>query len=125
MKKIVVIIITIFPIFSYANRWVEVTSSSDARYYVDTQSIQKSGNSVTFWEKSNKNKRDEFGDLSAKANSVINCRTRETKILYLMTYDDFDNNGKLTASISPTKAEWKPIAPETISEFIMKFVCSR
>ena len=125
MKNIIVIIIAVFPLFSHASRWVEVDGSDEARFYVDTQTIQKSGNSVTYWEKNNYFKRDEFGDLSRKINATINCRTKERKLLYLMTYDDFDNGGKLTSSITPPKQDWKPIAPETVAESIMKYLCRK
>ncbi len=124
MKTLITILFLLTPIFSYASRWVETGRTITAQFYVDTQSIQRNGNLVTFWERRNYVQRNKFGDLSTKANLVINCRTRESKLLFLITYDDFDNSGKVTTNTTVNQ-EWQPIAPDTIEESTMKFVCKR
>ena len=123
MKKIIAVVFTLVPLLSYGSKWVNVAKSDTVIFYVDTQSIQKNGNTVTYWEKRNYVKRDEFGDLSSKVNLTINCRTRESQMLYLMTYDDLDNYGKVQSNFSPKNLEWRPIAPDTVSEIVMKFIC--
>ena len=123
MKKLLFIVL-MTPLLASASNWVYVDKNSygDA-FFVDSQSTQRSGNSVTFWEKVNYGTRGKYGDLSAKLNSTINCKTREKINRYSMFYDDLDNTGKLTTSGATTSEQWEPIAPDTITEGIMKFVC--
>jgi hypothetical protein len=110
----------------YANsRWVFVDSSVDQhKFYVDLNSFQRSGDSVTFWNRVNLSNRDKDGSLSVKEQLTINCRTRELITRYLMFYDDIDNKGKLTSSFSATGlSNWSPIAPDTINWMLMNVVC--
>ena len=125
MKKLLFMVLMI-PLLANASNWVYVDKNSYGdTFFVDSQSTQRSGNSVTFWEKVNYGTRGKYGDLSAKLNSTINCKTREKINRYSMFYDDLDNTGKLTTSGATTSEQWEPIAPDTITEGIMKFVCKR
>ena len=126
MKKLIFIVLMI-PLLATASNWVNIGNSSEGYiFYIDTQSMNRSGDSVTFWMKKNYPTRDKYGDFSSKSNETINCRTREYITRYLMTYDDLNNNGKNTDSISkPASVSWEPIPPESMIEIAMKFVCKR
>jgi hypothetical protein len=124
MKKFVFIALFFLSITSHASTsWILVaeTSSGD-QIFIDRNSIQKSGDSRTFWVLSNFKERKE-GDLSSKVQRTINCRTREMIGRYYMFYDDINNMGKLTNNINNDKGKWDPIAPETIGWDFMIFVC--
>jgi len=123
MKRLLFLLIFISEI-AYSANWMRVTSSNDGDVvFVDSLSMQRSGNTVTFWSKMNYGVRDRSGDLSSKTQRAVNCMTREVKSLYLMTYDDFDNQGKLTHSDRFSNQSWNPIAPETINDAVRRFVC--
>lgn len=124
MKNIVAISLLSFAMSAYANsNWELVAVSSDNdKNYVDKNSYQKSGDSITFWKRTNYGKRDEFGDLSSKMQLTINCRTREIIIRYLMNYDDWDNSGKITYN-KVAKDSWSPIPPDTVNWALLKYVC--
>ncbi len=123
MKRLLFLLIFVSEI-AYSANWVRVSNSVDGDVlFVDISSIQRSGNSVTFWSKMNFGKRDSLGDLSSKTQREINCRTRELKNLYLMTYDDFDNQGRLTHSDKFRDQSWTPIPPETLNDATRRFVC--
>jgi len=126
MRKLLLIFL-MFPLLTQASNWVFIGESiSNNKFFIDTQSIQRSGDSVTFWDRTNFSSRDKHGDLSYKANYTINCRTRESILRFLMTYDDLNNNGKMTGSIpADPKAIWEPIPPDSAFESEMKFVCKR
>jgi hypothetical protein len=108
----------------YANsNWVYIGTNNDGYIFlIDKNSIQKNGDSRTYWYQTNFNNRDEYGHLSTKTQVTINCRTRENIQRYLMTYDDIKNMGKLTHSFVP-KDEWTPIAPDSISWYFFEYVC--
>ena len=122
MKRFILTILILCSSISYGSEWVEVAASKKSTYLVDTQSIQKNGNSVTFWYRINYKTRDKYGELSVKVNGTINCKTKESQDNYAIYYDDLDNNGNITQSLSPKKY-WTPIPPDTVFEGVMKFVC--
>ncbi len=112
------------PSLAIAANWVFIAKSvGGTSFFVDTQSMQKSGNSVTSWEKANYSDRDSNGSLSAKIQFTTNCARRERIMRYSFYYDDTDNLGKTTVSGPATNSQWIPVPPESISESIMKFVC--
>ena len=124
MRNFLILPILLFSLSTFANsKWeFVVESTSKDMYFIDSNSYQKSGDSITFWTLTNHGKRTEFGDLSSKTQETINCRTREYIMRYIMTYDDRNNQGKITLSRA-AKDSWKPIAPDTIDWTLMKHVC--
>jgi len=119
-----VVMSVIVSVNAYANsNWVFVTTSQDgAVFFIDSNSMQKSGNSITFWKMINYVQRDKYGDLSAKIQSTINCKSREDIMRYSLYYDDINNTGKLTSS-GDVKDSWKPIAPDSVNWAQFQFVC--
>ena len=91
-------------------------------FYIERNSIQKSGDSITFWARRNFLERTKYGDLSEKVQRTINCRTREIILRHIMIYDDINNNGKMTSNFN-AKDEWEPIAPDSMNWVLLKFVC--
>lgn len=126
MKKIFLIALMIPCLASASNWWLVAKSRDGDVYFIDTQSAQRSGDSVNFWQKRNFPARDEIGNLSSKINLTINCRTREIIPRHFISYDAIDNQGKLTDSFdAPASMTWAPIAPDTVNEAQMQFVCKR
>ena len=126
MKKIFlfsVIILSAFNIYA-STKWFPITTSSDGNvFFIDTNSIQKSGDSYTYWVKLNFSNRDVDG-LSSKSQRSINCRTRETIARYIINYEDIDNSGKIISSFSPTRG-WIPIAPESVNSAFYDYLCDK
>ena len=125
MKTFLLVVMSVIvSVNAYANsNWVYLTTSNDDNvFFIDNNSIQKSGDSKTYWRRDNFGKRDEQGDLSAKGQITINCRTREIILRYIMKYDDINNNGKLTRSFTP-KDTWTPIAPDSVNWSFLEYVC--
>jgi hypothetical protein len=105
------------------SKWELITTSVDNdEFFIDANSYQRSGDSITFWARRNFGKRDIDGDLSSKSQLTINCRTRERIGRYFMTYDEINNLGKNTYS-AVSKSSWTPIAPDTINWALMMHVC--
>ena len=124
MRVILILPILLLAISAAANSKWEFVGRNDINdiFYIDSNSYQKSGDSITYWAIRNYGERDKWGDLSSKNQYTINCRTREVITRYLITYDDRDSNGKITDSFA-SKSSWSPIAPDTINWSIMKHVC--
>jgi hypothetical protein len=126
MKKLIVLCGLIFSSSVFASAsWIEIVRSEAGRiYFVDANSIQRSGDSATFWLKSNYPSRDKFGNYSSKVQDTINCRTREAITRWIMTYDDIENKGRLTHSFDP-KESWSPIPPDSVQWSIYDIICRR
>ncbi len=125
MKKIIILIsfLTALNVFAQSN-WVSVAGDeSGNENFIDTNSIQKSGDSLTFWLRRNNKARDEKGVLSWKVQQTINCKSRENVYRYYMNFDDLNNNGKILMSTVAEDTRWKPIPPDSVLWFIYKFVC--
>lgn len=98
MKKILLILL-FFPLISIASNWIFVSEDIvHNKFYIDTSSIIKNGNEVTFWWRINFANRESNGALSAKNQDVVNCITRETSAKFIMVYSDWDNLGSLISS---------------------------
>ncbi len=108
-----------------SSNWIFVDrTSTGSSFFVDRNSIQKSGDSRTYWTLRNFTERDSVdGALSSKVQRTVNCRTREIIIRHIMLYDDLNNDGKLILSGPSANSKWEPIAPDTLNWTLMEFVC--
>ncbi len=92
--------------------------------WIDKNSIQKSGDSITFWSRRNFKERDVNGNFSSKVQRTVNCRTRETIPRYYMFYDDINNMGNVTGNFAAINPKWIPIPPDTVLWGLYQFVCN-
>ena len=123
--KIIIIAILLFPVIANASNWMFVSKSTVGEsYFIDTQSMMFNGNEVSFWAKVNYKVRNKYGDLSSKEQWTMNCRTKESNLMYMTSYSDFDNRGKINGSYK-VPVDWSPIPPDTTAEEILKFVCKK
>ncbi len=113
-----------FSIASDKEKWVFVVKNSENNYFVDTNSIKRNGNSVTFWKKVNLNKRDSGGSLSAKLLMTANCRTRENTVREVVTYDDEDARGLVLVNVE-IKTNWEKVDRDKLNLALYNFVCKR
>jgi len=113
-----------FSIASDKERWVFVDKQSDNNYFVDTNSIKKNGNSVTFLKKVNISKRDSGGSLSYKILMTVNCRTRENTVREVTSYDDEDVRGLVIINVE-VKTNWEKVDKNKLSLSLYNFICKK
>jgi len=119
-----VIILSAFNLYA-DTKWIDMGSNpNDDVFFIDVNSIQKSGDSYTFWVKTNNGKRASNGALSAISQQAINCRSRESITKHVIMYDDVDGKGKVIASADP-KLGWYPIPPDTIIWAYYSVMCNK
>ena len=92
-------------------------------FFFDKSSLERDGDSLTFWSKVNHAERVN-GGLSSKVQDTVNCRSRERIRRYLTIYGDRDNRGRVITSGNP-EGKWRPIAPDTVEWQVMLFVCRK
>jgi len=124
MKKLLLAIL-MFPLLAHASNWVLVsTTTTGDKFKVDTTSIVRNGNEVTYWEIMNYAKRSADGELSAKDQVAVNCLTKEFSTKYIQLFSDYDARGTMINTFKAS-GTWSPIPPDTAIETVMKFVCKR
>lgn len=126
MEKLLFLIISLLLSFnSYAQtNWSYMTTNQDGDdYYIEKNSIQNQGNSVTFWYRSNYKERTKFGDLSSKVQKTFNCRTQEHITRFAIFYDDLNNDGRVTTKSQPSNSSWAPIIPDTVTWSFYQSLC--
>ena len=108
---------------SYASDWVYIDQNTkNTVYYYDSDTIQRSGNIVTVWEKYDYRRNTTVKYRERKQRSRFNCEERTVVILDSVTsYPD----GRIEAfNVPPDQQEGITIPPDTVAEDILKAVCA-
>lgn len=113
-----------FSIASEKANWNFVDKKAGDSYFIEINSLKKTGNSVTYWMKINFNKRDKAGNLSTKLLMSVNCRTRENTVREITTYDDEDARGLITLDVR-VDANWEKVDRDKINLSQYNFVCKK
>ena len=118
--------------FAQSSRWVEVGGNDDITAYADTQSMRRTGPKVKVWlkwvnaspvETSTVFPKKTF--LSEKSLGVYHCTDRSFTTLQVIRYANADSTGGVVESLDSqdTQSTYRDIAPETIGESILNYVC--
>ena len=113
------------------SRWVEVAGNDDTKVYVDTQSMGRKGAKARIWLKWQNTKPSETAGypkksyLSEKALAIYDCPARSSATIQVIRYSDVDTSGEVVESLSVPveRAQFRDVAPETIGEVILNYVC--
>ena len=114
------------------SRWVEVGGNDQITAYVDTQSLRRAGPKVKVWLKWINASPVETDTacpkktyLSEKTLNIYHCVDRTSTGLQAIRYANADFSGEVveTAVVPEAKANYQELAPETIGESILLYVC--
>ncbi len=105
-----------------AANWVFVDSSNKAGVYIDWDSIERSGNRVTAWEKWIYKPDAKRVQAEAKIRNRYDCVSRTIKLLYSINYAE---NGSVISSFTFNEydAPPSPVVPESIGEAVLDRAC--
>lgn len=108
---------------AYAANWVYVTTSrSNAVYYYDSDTIRRSGNQVTVWEKYDWSRDKTAKQRETKARYRYDCAERTNTLLEIV---DYFPDGKIEKFTYDTyRQQESAVTPDTISEIMLEAVCS-
>lgn len=114
------------------SRWFEAGGNSETTVYVDTQSMRRNGPKVKVWLKWTHAKPAETSSypkkayLSEKQLDIYHCEDRTSATVQAIRYAGADAMGEVveSPSISETSAQFRDLAPETIGESILEYVCT-
>jgi hypothetical protein len=126
MKKLIFSLL-IFISYSVYAEWVLVVESNDgeAKIYVDPATIRREGTLLKYWTLTDLKVRNKFGDMSRRTREEIDCKKERYKRTSLTAFRDSMLGGVITGNHTNPDAEWIDIAPGTLDEAIMKYVCTK
>ena len=114
------------------SRWFEVGGNSETMAFADTQSMRRNGSKVKVWLRWANTKSSETNGypkktyFSEKALAIYDCADRKSATIQVIRYSDTDASGEVVESISipEASAAFRDLAPETIGENILEYVCT-
>ena len=122
MKKLLLALV-LLPLTSFAIDWTLITGSGANSTKIDTASIKRSGNIVTFWTVDNFSPKDQYGNSSYKSQSMINCRTSQLAAKKLQTFSGADAQGTQNYRQQASVIDWVSIPMDSIGAKLMAYVC--
>jgi len=105
-------------------KWELVAAGRSALMYIDTETIHKEGPIRKVWERTNFIERQRFGEMSRRSRVEYDCTNLRSRLLSISGFSEISNNGDVLYN-SPLNNSWDDIAPDTLSDSKLKFVCSR
>ena len=112
--------------FAQAN-WVVVSDTDRMIYYIDTQSIKKSGQFAKVWSLIEYKTPKQNGYFLAK--SVLSLEEYDCKEDRIRTLSQTQYTGSMGQgdkySVDLSNEKWGYIAPNTISDYIEKLACKK
>jgi hypothetical protein len=109
--------------------WVEVGADTQAKYYVDVESIKVDGENVSVLKRGvfTQIMTDKLGDTSATFNETIgtveiDCARRINRVTQI---DMIGENGEVVWSSGPMKKRmWEDVRPNTHADTTVEIVCA-
>ena len=124
MKKILLLILFLISsnVFAIAANYVFIAKSTpphNFEHYVNQETISKIGTKRRFWEYSNNLDDND----SIRVYKEIDCELKTSTILEVTKFSNLDLRGDILLSGKPSKIDYEYVAPNTIENEVMLFVC--
>jgi hypothetical protein len=107
---------------AYAANWVYVTTSNQkADFYYDSDTIQRSGNIVTVWEKYDLSRVATTKERTRISRYRYDCAERTSTLLASNVY--YPNGEVKSFTYKAYEQEEEAVAPDTVTEAVLEAVC--
>ena len=127
MKSLLTILTLVFTVMFSSTSFAEWTKVSENvlgdTVYVDFERIRKVDGYVYIWELIDYLKPDKYGDLSVKLYIQGDCKLFRYKNLSFSYHKEPMGGG--TGDVNTQKQDWTYPPPNSVSETLLKSVCSR
>ncbi len=108
---------------AYAANWVYVTTDvNDTDFYYDADTIVRSGNQVTVWEKFDHSRDKTVKERERKRRYRYDCAQRTSALLDSIIY--YPDGKSSSFTWNAYEQETKPIVPDTVGDVTFKAVCA-
>ena len=107
---------------AFAANWIFIGESANKSVaYYDIDTIQRSGNQLTVWVKTDFSRNKSVKYRETKIRRIYDCSERTINSLSSITYYPDGKSDSYTWETFEQKAE--PIAPDTMGEAVLEAVC--
>ena len=126
MKKLILALL-MFISCSLRAEWVLIGESTDgsATIYVDPATIRRDGTLRKYWKLTDLNIRNKNGDKSWRTREEIDCKEERYRIISLTSFSDAMLGGNTSGNYNYSDNSFANIAPSTLDEDVMKYVCAK
>ena len=126
MKKLIFALLIFISCTVWAE-WVLVVESADGNTtsYVDPTTIKREGTLLKYWTLTDLKVRSKKGYMSFRSREELDCKKERYRTTSLTSFRDSMLGGRITSNFNFPNAEWNYIAPDTLDEEVMKYVCAK
>ena len=121
--KPMALLLVLIPCIANAANWKKVFGDYEYMVFVDTDSVERSGDSVQAWVEQHFSKQRHSGDYSYNTLNGLNsfdCKNKKVSLLQVDVYLD----GKVQESHMVSKSGGnRPIIPGTVEYFAYRYLC--
>ena len=123
MKKLLILLFSLFFSFNSYGEWtLHAESSSGEKYYIDFETIRKDSGYVYFWELQEKTKRDNYGQKGLAGYYQADCGIFRSKRWTIVSYSKSMGTGvREEFNYEP---DWLSAPPGSIRESSLNLVCN-
>ena len=107
---------------AFAVNWVYVGArSSGTDFYYDADTIVRSGNQVTVWEKWDHSRDKTYKEREQRVRYRYDCAERTSTLLHAIIY--YPDGTSRAVTFATYEQETEPLAPGTVGEAVLEAVC--
>lgn len=127
LKKLLILFILSTISTTALAEWTLIQTNDDGNMYVDFDSLQKSGNTVTVFTLNDFYALQANDALSTKWQEVHDCKSKRFKPIAITYYSKNMGQGNVIESrnFEETKTDWSDVAPYSIGELKTNIICSK
>lgn len=103
--------------------WVKISEHGNGVFYIDPTTLRKDDNLRRIWRITDLKKPFE-GAQSFRSRVEYDCKNERSKMLYFSSHSAPMAGGETLGS-NNREDEWEAVPPNTVSEDVLKFVCSQ
>ena len=123
MRKIFFVLLMAFSCSAWA-AWENISKAGSYTYYVDTATIKKEGTIHRAWVMKNRDFKLE-GEMSVRYLQEFDCKREQSRYLQISQFSGVMGSGDEVDRHDYLDDAWDYIAPGTVDEHLLDYVCAR
>jgi hypothetical protein len=110
--------------------WIHIASSEARAFarYIESTSLVKTKDGISYWSLMDYTK-PQSGNaknyLSTKLQQEMDCKGKRVRLLSASSYAKNRAQGEVVFAMPAKTGDWNPVAVNTITEDVMKYVCKQ
>ena len=124
IKKTLLLSTLLFAASVACAEWVKATQSKESTFYIDPATIRKNGSLRTVWGIQDLRQRHPSGYMSVRSRWEFDCKNERINLMSTTNHSEPMAGGEELKRSQWQDRDWADIAPESVSDAILKIVCA-